>query len=246
MLSSASALRQRCSVWIGFDPREAAAYAVCRSSIRRRLTQPLPINGLVLDDLRRAGLFWRQQELRDGKIWDVISGAPCATEFSISRFLVPHLAEGGWALFMDCDMLARESLARLFELRDPSKAVMVVKHDHRPTNAFKMDGQVQTSYARKNWSSLMLWNCEHPSTKKLTVEMVNTLPGRDLHRFCWLEDDEIGELPVEWNWLAGHCSESIDPCIVHHTDGTPAMPGYEHAPYAEEWRRELALWASVA
>jgi hypothetical protein len=92
----------------------------------------------------------------------------------------------------------------------------------------------------------MLFNCDHPSNAKLTVEMVNTLPGRDLHRFCWLEDDEIGELPIEWNWLAGHCSSDINPSIVHHTDGTPAMFGYEDAPYADEWRAELARWASSA
>lgn len=248
-------MKQRCSIWLGFDPREAAAYAVARSSIRRRLTLPIPIKGLVLDALKADGLFWRPQEQRGGQLWDLISDAPCSTQFSISRFLVPYLAgqlvgkendpdrQAGWALFADCDILARANLARLFDLADPSKAVMVVKHDHQPANAVKMDGQVQTTYARKNWSSVILWNADHPSNARLTPGLVNSVPGRDLHQFCWLEDHEIGELPVEWNWLAGHSDPSVNPAIVHHTDGSPCMAGFEDAPFANEWRAELERWA---
>jgi len=174
----------------------------------------------------------------------VISDAPCATEFSNSRFLVPHLAGSGWALFMDCDMLVRGNIRELFDLCDPEKAVMVVKHNHQPPEGVKMDGQMQTRYARKNWSSVIAFNCDHPANKALALEMVNVLPGRDLHRFCWLEDDLIGELPVEWNWLAGHSDPAVDPKIVHHTEGSPCLPGYEDAPFADEWRAELARWAA--
>ena len=232
------------SVWIGFDPREVDAYAVARASIRRRTIAQLPINAVELSKLRHAGLYSRPTERRDGRLWDVISEAPMATEFACSRFLVPHLAGSGWALFMDCDMLVRTSLSRLFELADPSKAVMVVKHHHEPPEGEKMDGQAQTRYARKNWSSVILWNVSHPANKALTVELVNTVPGRDLHRFCWLDDDLIGELPQSWNWLAYHSSPEIDPDIVHFTEGVPSMPGYEDQPYADEWRRELRAWAA--
>lgn len=232
------------SVWIGFDPREAAAFAVARNSLRRHSTIPVPIHGLVLSDLREEGLYTRPHEQRGCQLWDVISDAPCATEFSNSRFLVPHLARTGWALFMDCDMLVRGNIRELFDACDPEKAVMVVKHNHQPAEGLKMDNQVQTRYNRKNWSSVVAFNCDHPANKALTLEMVNTLPGRDLHRFCWLEDDLIGELPVEWNWLAGHSDPTVDPKIVHHTDGIPSMPGYENAPYADEWREELARWAA--
>ena len=238
------------TIHIGFDPREAAAFAVARHSIRWNLTSPIPIYGLVLNELRRAGLYSRPTELRASSVdrpilWDVISDAPMSTEFAISRFLVPHLAKSGWALFMDCDMLVRKNFSRLFDYKsDNSKyAVMCVKHEHRPVGKSKMDGQLQTKYRRKNWSSFMLFNCDHPSNKKLTVEMVNTLPGRDLHRFCWLEDHEIGELGPEWNYLIGH-SQSNDPSVVHFTDGLPFMPGYENSPYADEWRAELARWAA--
>lgn len=231
------------SIWIGFDPREANAFAVARASIRRHLCTPIPIFGVVLDGLKDAGLFRRQQEKRDGVLWDVISDAPCATEFSISRFLVPHLARSGWALFIDCDFLAIGNIDAIFREVDQSKAVMCVQHDHNPVETVKMDGQIQTRYARKNWSSCMLFNCDHEANKALTVEMVNELPGRDLHRFCWLEDDQIGALDPKWNYLVGHTKIDHDPVLVHFTDGIPTMPGYENCEYADEWRDELCRWA---
>ncbi|TGQ95408.1 hypothetical protein EN851_07780 [Mesorhizobium sp. M8A.F.Ca.ET.208.01.1.1] len=232
------------SIWIGFDPREADAFAVCRHSIHRYLIAPVPVRGVVLSQVRARGLYTRPTSRREGRLWDDISGAPMATEFACSRFLVPHLAGSGWALFMDGDMLARTDLQRLFALADPDKAVMVVKHDHRPRETVKMDGQAQTLYARKNWSSVMLFNCDHPANAALTPELVNTLPGRDLHRFCWLDDAEIGALDPQWNFLVGHSDPEIDPAIVHFTDGTPAMAGYEDCAYADEWRAELERWAA--
>jgi hypothetical protein len=232
------------SVWIGFDPREADAFAVARNSLRRHTFSPMQVTGLVLADLRRAGLYTRPTSVKGGRLWDDISEAPMSTEFAISRFLVPHLAKEGWALFVDADMLFRTSVRKLFELADPSKAVMVVKHQYDPPEGIKMDGQAQTRYARKNWSSVMLFQVGHPANSRLTVEMVNTLPGRDLHRFCWLEDDEIGDLPQSWNWLAGHSDPEIEPDLVHFTEGLPSMPGHEHDAYADEWRAELLRWAA--
>ncbi len=237
------------SIWIGFDAREAAAFAVARHSIERHLPpdSDIEINGLVLDDMKRAGLFTRPQEKRDGVIWDLISGAPCATEFSISRFLVPRLAgDDGWALFMDCDMMLRTDITALFDACDASKAVMVVKHDHQPAAVTKMDGQVQMRYGRKNWSSVAAFNLAHPANRRLTVEMVNTVPGRDLHAFSWLQDGEIGELGVEWNWLVGHSDPDVEPKNVHFTDGIPLMRGYEDVAFAREWHEVLADWAAGA
>ena len=233
------------SIWVGFDPREAMAFAVARHSIQRSLFTPIPVHGLVLSQIRDAGYYWRPTEKRDGHLWDVISDAPMATEFAISRFLVPEFAQTGWALFMDCDMLVRGDITRIFQNADPTKALMCVKHEHAPVETTKMDGQVQTVYPRKNWSSVMLFNCDHPSNRKLTVELVNSVPGRDLHRFCWLEDNEIGELGPEWNWLVGHSPRNLNPRIVHFTDGIPTMPGYENVPYADDWHDELAQWAAA-
>jgi lipopolysaccharide biosynthesis glycosyltransferase len=165
-----------------------------------------------------------------------------ATEFAISRFLTPILARRGWALFMDCDILARVDVNELFDQADPSKAVMCVKHVHQPPEGIKMDGQLQTLYARKNWSSVMLFNCEHPANRMLSVALINAVPGRDLHRFMWLKDDEIGALDPSWNFLVGHTDASVDPKLVHFTEGGPWFEAYRDVPYAGEWFRERSLW----
>jgi lipopolysaccharide biosynthesis glycosyltransferase len=219
--------------------------------MNNRPTQKIDIHGLVLSDLQRRGLYTRPTERRDGRVYDILSQRPdydgaMSTEFANSRFLVPFLAERGMALFMDCDMLVRSSLMELFQRCEAERgdfAVWCVKHDYRPKNEVKMDGQKQTIYSRKNWSSVVLWDVDHPSNKKLTIEAVNTLPGKDLHAFCWLEDREIGELPAEFNFLVGHTDPSIDPKIVHFTEGFPGMKGYENVPFAEDWRNELEAWA---
>jgi hypothetical protein len=121
---------------------------------------------------------------------------------------------------------------------------MVVKHEHIPTEQTKMDNQVQTTYNRKNWSSVILWNLEHPAHKRLSLEMVNELPGRDLHRFCWLEDGEIGDLPLAWNYLVGVDPDSevdlgIKPKLLHYTLGTPEL-GIKGS-YAREWLSEREI-----
>ena len=231
------------SIWIGFDPREAASFAVARASIRQfdRIT---PIRGVVMEELKASKLYTRPTERRLGKLWDGISGKYMSTEFAITRFLVPTLAKTGWALFCDCDVLFRENPARLFDLANSKYAVMCVKHDYDPGAVLKMDEQRQYSYPRKNWSSVMLFNCQHPANKKLTPELVNSLPGLNLHQYCWLEDNEIGELPVEWNWLVGHSSEDVTPKLVHFTDGGPWFESFANVPYANEWRRELHRWAA--
>lgn len=233
------------SIWIGYDPRESEAFAVCRHSLRHH-THGMPINPLDLSELRRAGLYTRPTSLKEGKLWDDISEAPMSTEFAISRFLTPILAPSGWALFMDCDVLALDDLTDLFRFADPSKAVMCVKHQYQPASDTKMDGQEQTRYARKNWSSVMLFNTEHPSNRSLTVEMVNSVPGRDLHRFCWLNDDEIGELSPRWNYLVGITEGVEDPALVHYTNGGPWFGGdFVNVPYAQEWLDERRAWLAA-
>lgn len=240
-------------VYIGFDPREADAFAVARSSIRRHMPPPrdMEIRGVVLDRLKQSGLYTRPVETRRGKdnvpiMWDTVSGAAMSTQHANARFLVPVLQRHGLALFMDGDVLVRTSLDPLFDIArsDPSKAVWVVKHRHEPDLATKMDGQEQARYARKNWSSVCLWNCDHPSTRALTAEMVNNLPGRDLHRFCWMPDDAIGELDPAWNHLVGVLPRNPAAKIVHFTLGTPSMVGYHGCEFADEWRDELNRWAA--
>lgn len=235
------------SIWIGFDEREPAEFAVARESVRKHSLPTWQIRGLVLSALQKSGLYTRPMEIKQGvdgpEMWDVISGARQSTQHANSRFLVPHLAKEGWAMFMDGDTKVRENLAPLFSSLDYSKALYCVHHKYEPEAGTKMDGQVQQKYNRKNWSSVVIFNCDHPANEKLTVEVVNTLPGRDLHRFCWLEDRHIGELDAGWNFLVGHTDPSIEPKILHWTSGTPAMRGHENVPFAEEWRRARDEWA---
>jgi hypothetical protein len=232
------------SIWIGYDrrPAEMQCYFVAKSSIRRRLNQPLPIHPLKLAALREEGFYTREHEHRDGKLWDVISDAPMSTEFAISRFLVPKLAYTQWALFVDADVMARTCLTKLFQQADPAKACMVVKHAYTPSNMFKMDGQAQTFYERKNWSSVVLWNCEHPGTKHLTMDLVNSARGLWLHQFSWLDDSDIGALDPAWNHLVGEHAPDPYAKLVHFTNGSPNMPGHEHCEFAGEWWSELEHW----
>ena len=227
-------------VFVGWDPREVAAYQVCVRSLAAQSSVALDIEPLVLGHLQALGLYRRPTARRGGRLWDLISDAPMSTEFALTRFLVPHLAgRGGWALFCDADFLWRADVAELLELADPRTAVQVVKHDHRPRETSKMDGQAQVPYARKNWSSLVLWNCCHPAHAALTLGEINGVPGRHLHAFHWLEDALIGALPEHWNWLEGWSSPALEPKAVHYTRGTPDMAGHAGAPFAGEWRAVL-------
>lgn len=227
-------------IYIGYDPREDEAYKVAEYSLHRHSTRPAVVTALHLDRLTRAGLATRPYRIGGARatLWDVLSDAPCSTEFSNTRFLTPILAQTGWALFIDCDMLFLGDVARLFALADLRYAVMVVKHQHAGDEGVKMDGVPQTQYRRKNWSSVMLFNCDHPSNRALDLQLVNSVPGRDLHAFCWLADHEIGELPPTWNWLVGVQPKPEGAQLAHYTLGMPFMPGYERAEHSHLWWAE--------
>jgi hypothetical protein len=224
-------------IYIGWDASQMRAWNVAQWSLllEARGHAPEP-RRLAMCELQAAGLYTRPTALRDGRLWDVLSDAPMSTGHAIARFFVPLLcAYDGWALFTDGDVLFRRDVTELFALADPQYAVQVVKHDHAPTSTIKMDGQAQTVYPRKNWSSVMLWNCGHAAHRRLTRQLLNTVPGRDLHAFCWLRDDEIGPLPVAWNWLVGSSPIDVTPALVHFTEGLPDQAGYEDVRYAASW-----------
>jgi hypothetical protein len=237
------------SIWLGWDSREASAFAVARSTCRQRLTRPIPIYGLILDDLQKAGLYKRPIEYRPSAadrpvMWDVISDAPQSTEHANSRFFVPLLAKTGWALFCDGDVIFRSNPARLFDGLDRNKALYCVNHKHEQKPGTKMDGQIQQSYTRKNSSSVMIFNCDHPANRALTLDVLNSTPGRMLHRFFWLDDCDIGELDQSWNYLIGETAPIEKPVnIGHFTLGLPDMPGYRDCEFADEWRSSLHDWA---
>jgi hypothetical protein len=216
-------------VYIGWDRREPEAYDVAKFSLERRASIPVAVTPIKLDELRARDLFWRDTD-------------PLAsTEFTYSRFLTPTLAGfRGWALFCDCDFLWLGDIAGLLEYTRMPKAIYCVQHDYRPKEATKMDGAVQTTYPRKNWSSLMLFNCEHPAVRKLTAETVNRESGAYLHRMQWVDDADIGALPVDWNWLEGWNEKPGQgtPKAVHFTRGGPWFANWQNVDYGDLWRAE--------
>lgn len=218
-------------VFIGWDEREREAYEVARNTLMA--TSGLSSTLLCADRLAACGLLNRPVDRRV-QMYDIPSNAPCSTDFAISRFLTPLLAQNGWALFTDCDVVFLSDVNELLAIADPSKAVMVVQHPHQEIAGTKMDGQAQTVYRRKNWSSVMLFNCDHPANRRLTLWDINHRPGRDLHAFFWLADSEIGCLPDRWNWLVNVNPKPDRPAIAHFTLGGPWFldwndrPGVNH------------------
>lgn len=208
-------------IYVGFDSKEVIAHHVLSQSILEKSTVPVRITPINLANL--GGIFTRERN------------ALQSTEFSFSRFLTPYLSNyQGWSLFMDCDMLARADIAELWEMRDDRFAAMCVKHDYQPKVETKFLGQTQTKYEKKNWSSLILFN--NARCRALTPDFVNTATGLQLHQFKWLDsDDQIGELPVTWNYLVNEYEKRDDANIVHFTDGGPYFEEYKDDDYSDEW-----------
>lgn len=220
-------------VYIGYDPAEDAAYNVAAHTLKKH--SGIVAEPLYADRLRACGLYTRTVDHR-GQKYDLPSNAPCSTEFATSRFLVPMLCQSGWALFVDCDMVFYQSPLQMLEYADSSKAVMVVKHQHKGDEASKMGGMAQTRYSRKNWSSVILFNCDHPANRRLSLRDVNERPGRDLHQFYWLHDDEIGELPNRFNWLVDVQPRPENLAVAHMTLGGPWFDNWQGGSLDEEWQ----------
>lgn len=211
-------------IWVGYDPREALAYHTFCQSVIDHASLPVAFNPLSLALLRGY-----EETHRDG-----------SNQFIYTRFLVPALSDfAGWALFVDGDMVTTRDVAELWRLKDPQCAVQVVRHpDYTTKNATKYVGTAMetynASYPRKNWSSVILWNCSHPANLVLTPAYVQRSTGEFLHRFGWLDDDEIGALPAEWNVLIGE-QENADPAIAHFTCGVPGIEHYRDCDHAGLW-----------
>lgn len=223
-------------LFVGFDPREAVAYHTFCQSVIARCSMPVAFTPLALNNL--AGGYVEGHT--DG-----------SNEFIYSRFLVPYLCNfQGYAIFADGDMLCLEDLAELWDQRDPNKAVQVVHHDYQTTESVKYLGAKNEDYPRKNWSSVIIWNCGHPANKVLTPEFVAAQSGKYLHRFMWVDaygDDLIGGISMRWNWLAIEYPELKHALLslVHYTLGTPCFEGYHDRDFADLWYKELRQMLSV-
>ena len=213
-------------VFIGYDPREAIAFHVCANSIIRQASRPVCIIPLALN------LFRDYTETHtDG-----------SNQFIYSRFLVPHLMDyTGWAIFIDGDMIVRGDIAELWDLQNPYNDVMVVKHDYKTRMPVKYLGSKNEDYPRKNWSSVILWNCNSHPNRKLTPDFIQQATGAQLHRFSWVDDKRIGELPPEWNWLPDEYGPNLDAKLLHYTLGAPCFQEFADTPQGNEWHRERIL-----
>ena len=215
-------------IFIGYDPREAVAFHTCANSIIRHASKPVAIIPLALN------LFEDYTEKHtDG-----------SNQFIYSRFLVPHLTGySGKAIFIDGDMILRDDIVKLWTWVDQYIAwdVAVVKHDYQTRMTEKYLGAKNENYPRKNWSSVIVWQCDSHPNRKLTPEFVETATGAQLHRFTWLEDNRILELPREWNWLPDEYGPNPDAKLLHYTLGTPCFHEFATTPQGDEWHREHML-----
>jgi lipopolysaccharide biosynthesis glycosyltransferase len=213
-------------IFIGYDPRDAIAYHTCVNSIIRHATRPVAIVPVALN------LFADYKETHgDG-----------SNHFIYTRFLVPHLTGfSGWALFIDGDMIVRDDIAKLWDLQNPCMDAMVVKHDYKTKMPIKYLGSKNEDYPRKNWSSVILWNCSSSPNRQLTPEFIQKSSGAELHRFTWLDDSRIGELPMEWNWLPDEYGANPNAKLLHYTLGTPCFDEFADTTQGEEWHSERAL-----
>lgn len=215
------------TIYIGYDDREPLAWMVLAHSLLLRASKPIRIVPLTR---------WSVSD-----VYTRPRGPLDSTDFSMTRFLVPAIhRRDGYALFLDCDMVAQADPWELVELarRDPGKAVYVVPHDYVPRSAVKFEGHVQTAYPRKNWSSLMLFDTQHPLfavQNALGLPYLHRASGLELHRFAWCPDGLIGHLPLEWNWLVGEYPDNPDAKLLHYTLGGPWFAGQEHGPMASVW-----------
>lgn len=211
-------------IFIGYDPREAIAFHVCANSIIRQSSTPVSIIPLALNLLSDY-----KETHSDG-----------SNHFIYSRFLVPHLMNfKGSAIFIDGDMIVRGDITELWNLKQEDCAVKVVKHNYTTKQAVKYLGAKNENYPCKNWSSVMIWNCEHPKNRILTPKFIQEATGAQLHRFTWLlEKYDVGSLPIEWNWLPDEFGPNLDAKLLHYTLGTPCFHEYATTPQGNEWHRE--------
>ena len=213
-------------IFVGYDPREAIAYHTCVNSIIRHASRPVSIVPVALN------LFRDYSETHtDG-----------SNHFIYTRFLVPYLMGfSGSAIFIDGDMIVRDDIMKLWNLQEVDKDVMVVKHNYQTCMPVKYLGAKNENYPRKNWSSVILWNCNSFPNRQLTPEFVQRATGSELHRFSWIDNERIGELPPEWNWLPDEYGVNKHAKLLHYTLGTPCFQEFADTPQGDEWHRERIL-----
>ena len=211
-------------VFIGYDPHETVAWHVLTHSILKHSTSPVSFIPIA------------KQHIKD--LYNKSKQGYESTEFSMTRFLTPHLSDyNGWSIFLDCDMLVTSDITELWNLRDDRYAVMCTKHDYTPSTSTKFLNQKQSKYEKKNWSSVMMFN--NAKCWKLTPKVVSNESGMFLHQFKWLpNDNEIGSIPLGWNFLVGEQEPTSElPKLIHYTLGGPYFKEYHDVDYNDAWNK---------
>ena len=222
-------------VYIGYDEREHRAADVCARTLLRVTGGEIEPEFLCVPKLQAQGLLTRVRDERGGQDYDLVSNEFTSTRFNISRFLTPILCQQGYALFVDCDTIfLRDPRSMLIEVH-ARHAVSVVMHLQESKDQWKMLNQRQTNYPRKNWSSVMLFNCDHAANRRLSLRDVNERIRHDLHQFYWLADAEIGLLQPRWNWLVNVSPKPANLGIAHFTLGGPFTEGWHGAEHDDLW-----------
>ena len=213
-------MTKKINIVVGFDQRESVAYHAFTQSVIEKSSVPVAFIPLAINTL------CDYQETHND----------CSNDFVYSRFLTPFLNDfKGWAIFADGDMICQTDIKELWDLKDDTKAVLVVKHNYQTKSLKKYLGNINENYPKKNWSSLILWNCGHPKHKILTPEYIAQQSGQFLHRFSWLNENDVGEIPKEWNWLAIEYPINSKAKIIHYTLGTPCFRDFRETDMASEW-----------
>lgn len=217
------------NVYIGYDSQnygQRLAYEICKRSILKNHISNIKINifPLIKKDLENKGIFYRNDNTG-------------STEFTYTRFLVPFLNNySDYAIFCDSDFLWQCDIVELLEYINDDIALSCVKHEYLNCQSnIKMDGLKQEWYPRKNWSSLMIFNCGHPEIQKLNINNVNSQSPSWLHRFTWCNDEFIGAIPKTYNYLVGYYNDEKNPKGLHYTDGGPWYKSYRNVLFSKNW-----------
>jgi hypothetical protein len=211
-------------VFIGYDSREKIAYHVLSQSIIENSSIPVSINPINLKNIKQI------YKKKKAKIH--------STEFSISRFLTPYLSNyEGYSLFLDCDFVMIGDIAELLNIvkKDKNKSVWCVQHKDysHQLKKTKFLNEIQLPYAKKNWSSFMVFN--NQKCKILTPGVVSKKSGLFLHQFKWTDESKIGKLPKNWNILSGEQKIPKKIKAIHFTLGGPYFSKYKNCDGSKYW-----------
>lgn len=228
-------------IFIGHDERETDAVSVCKKSIEENSKNTV-VHLLKHKELREAGVFTRPWVVEGdtGRFLDSRDGRNFSTQFSHTRFSVPYFAENvlgikkGLVAFVDCDFVFLDNIDNMFDSVDKTKPVSCVKHKFEADQGVKMDGQVQFKHPKKLWSSLMVFNMEHPELVTIkSKQYFNHEDGRNLHNFTWVKEESIGEIDERWNFIPDHSEARVEPYNIGAIHYTLGGPNFEHLKFTK-------------